>query len=79
MISLVTICHHTKIFTKLLMVFPMLYITLHDIYFITGSLYLLISFPYFSRSLTSLASSKHQFNLYIYESVSAVLFFRFHI
>ena len=57
------------------MVFPMLYITLHDIYFITGSLYLLISFPYFSWSLTPLASSKHQFNLYIYESVSAVLFF----
>ena len=50
--------------------------TLHpwDIYFAAGSLYLLITFTYFVRSLNLLPSGNHQFVFCIYESVCFVLF-----
>ena len=55
----------------------MLYITaLWLIYFIIGSLYLLILFTYFSQPLTLLPSGDHQFAL---GTVLFHLFFRIHI
>ena len=61
-------------------VFPVLYIvSLWLIYFITGSLYLLILFTYFAPPSTPLSSGNPQFVLCMCESISVsfVLFFRF--
>ena len=84
--------HHAKysphlspynIITTLLTIFPMMYFSsLWLIYFITGSLWLLIPFNYFAYSPTPFSFGNHQFVLCIYKSVSdfvCSLFFRFHI
>lgn len=60
-----------KIIIILLAFFPMLYITsLYLLYFLNGSLYLLLRFTFFTHSPTTLPSGKHQLILCIYESLS---------
>ena len=81
-VSLITICHHTKILQYHLLYSPCC--TFHPVnYFLIGSLYLLISRTYFNHLLIPLSFRNHLFFLCIYESVSllllVLLFFRFHI
>lgn len=75
-VRLFNICHHTNN-TVLLTVLLMLYITFPwPIYFICGSLYLLILFIYFVHLPTTPPTDNYQFISCIYKSV---LFFRFYM
>ena len=64
-ISLVTICHYTK-----LLQYYWLYslcCTLHPLtYFITGSLYILISFTYFTHPPVPISSATTVYSLYLW-------------
>ena len=74
-LSLVTICHHTKVLHCYWLSSPCcLYISfLWLIYFVTGSLYLLVSLTYFTHLPTPLPTGNHLFVLCIYDFVSVLL------
>ena len=83
MLSPVFICHHTKI---ILTIFSIMYMSCPLlIYFVSGSLYLLISLTYFFPPPTSIPSSNHLLALQIQNSFSfcyicsLVSIFIFHI
>ena len=69
-ISLVTICHHTKIHYYWLYFPSCHFLSLWLIYFITGSMYLFISLTFLTHLHIPLPSGKHLFVLCMYDSVS---------
>ena len=78
MITTMPSCHllPCKDVTILLTIFLMLYIpSLRFIYFVAGSLCVLIPFTYFTPVPTPLLSGNHQFVLCVYEAVSLLFCF----
>ena len=76
MVNPVTICYHIKSLLTCWLMFPTLCTSYPwVIYFVTESLCLLISLPYFSPSPVSIPSGNHLFVLCIYDSVLFVFFF----
>ena len=72
--NIITICHNMKLL-QYFSIFPWLYITSQWLtYFTTGSLYLIISFIYFTTLPTHTHSDKHQIDFCIYACAFIYLF-----